>query len=78
MHFQRFHPLVWLFAATLIKIGIVLSSDTPAALSFPPKAPSLRQIYGANWCWCVPRKSANDECPFREKVQGLQAAVDNQ
>ena len=36
MHFQRFHPLVWLFAATLITIGIVLSSATPAALSFPP------------------------------------------
>ena len=23
-----------------------------------------------NLDWVVPRKSANDECPFREKVQG--------
>ena len=36
MRFQRFHPIVWLFNATLITIGIVLASATPAALSFPP------------------------------------------
>ena len=45
----------------------------------PRKSASCQAVKSkGNLDWVVPRKSANDECPFREKVQGLQAAVDNQ
>ena len=37
----------------------------------PRKSASCQAVESnGNLEWVVPRKSANDECPFREKVQG--------